>query len=183
VNRLVKALLERPDVIDLAVQREAAPFDLLLETLGDALLTGPERESIGSDMELIQRLRAGYLQTITAPVWEAALTLAEGAPVREAGWWTVMLPASNGRRGLTVPQDSAEAELVALFTGPTDDARTLVYDPTTSSVADLLETHCSNPPIWGLCVPGTCGGCRAQPVWDPATNSKSIMCRCPDLAE
>jgi hypothetical protein len=181
VNRLVEALLARPHVIDLAVQEEATPFDLLTEMLDDALFSRSEREVIVGDPGLHRRLRAGYLPTITAPDWDGALTLADRNGGGGSGWWTVMIAAPGGGVGLTVPQDSSEDKLVALFTGPADDAGTLVYDPATGSVFDLSrQAHCG-PPSRGRCAPGTCGGCRARKVWNKATGF-GIACRCPDQA-
>lgn len=76
-----------------------------------------------------------------------------------------MIPATTGEAGLTAPQDSSNASLVALFTGPADDARTLVYDPVRRSVAEHSPgTHCGLLSR-GRCAPGICGGCRARKVW------------------
>jgi hypothetical protein len=183
MNRLVKALLGRPDAVDrLAEQPQVVPFDLLLDALGDALLRGSEREALANNPQLTDRLRVGYLPTITGSDWLGALRVAEEeAPPDEAGWSTVMIPSSNGSRGLTVPQDPTDAELVVLFTGPPNAAQTLAYDPLRGSLVELPASHCS-PPSWGICSGGSCGRCKACRVWDPISRSKAIRCRCPDQA-
>jgi len=178
---LVEALRARPQVINLVGQGEVAPFKLLMETLGEALFNEPERESIVGDAGLRRSLGAGYLPTITAPDWDGALSLAERDGVGGDGWWTVMIPAPTGGVGLTVPQDSSAAELVALFTGPVDNAGTLVYNPATGSLIDLSPGGHCRPPSRGRCAPGTCGGCRARRVWDKAAGL-GIKCRCQDQA-
>ena len=174
MNLLVDALLARPDVVDLAVQREVTTFDLLLEELGDTLLSGPERESI-SHGGLFQDLSMAYLPTITAPEWDGALRLAQGQEIA-TGWWTVMIAASTGGVGLTVPQDSSGTGLVALFTGPAAAAGTLVYDPALGTLVDAPpEVHCA-PPRSGRCATGSCGGCHSVKVLDKT--GRGIKCRC-----
>ena len=183
MNRLVNALLARPHVIDLAVQRGAAPFELLRQGLGDALLSVQEWESIAHDSRLLDPLSTGYLPIITAPDWDGALSLTEGRTVGGSGWWTVMIPATTGQVGLTIPQDSSNAGLIAMFSGPADTARVLVYDPASGSLTRAPgEAHCAAPSR-GLCAPGICGGCAARKVYDEATRSIGIKCQCPDLAD
>src|SRR5262245_61246270 len=127
MNRLVDALLDHPDVVDLAVQSDAAGFELLVEELGDALLSRRERYIIVRNAELRSRLCTGYLPIMTAVAWNTALNLTQGdAPA--SGWWTVMIASTTGHRGLTAPQDSSDVELIALFAGPAIDAVTLVYN-------------------------------------------------------
>jgi hypothetical protein len=181
MNRLMKALLGRPDAVDRLAERPGVvPFDRLLAALGDALLSGPERETLANNPPLLQGLRTGYLPTISGSDWLDALGVAEEeAPANEAGWSTVMIPSSSGNRGLTVPQDPTDADLIVLFAGPPSTAQTLVYDPMQGSLVDLPSSHCS-PPSWGTCSGGTCGRCKACRVWDPVTKSKAIRCRCPD---
>jgi hypothetical protein len=154
-------------------------FDLLQDSLGDAMVSGTELESLFGDAGVFRTLRAGYLPIINASDWDAALRLAEepDANIR-LGWWTVMLPLNN-RLGVTVPQDSGPDELIALFTGPQSNPQILAYDPVARRLAELPVAHCSAP-SWGICAPGSCGGCKASRVWDPVTKSKGIRCRCPD---
>jgi hypothetical protein len=154
----------------------------LRELLGAALFSETEWQSVAAKEELTQRLSAGYLRTITASDWDVALRLAEGvSSAGGPGWWTVMIPSADGQAGITAPQDFAEDELIALFTGPPDDAKTITYYPGQVSLADLSAEHCS-PPSWGICSPGICGGCKARTVWDSVTQSKGIRCRCPEQA-
>jgi hypothetical protein len=181
VNRLVDVLLARRDVVDFAVQRGVASFELLLTTLDESLFSEAEREVIEDDRQLSRRLRAGYLPTITAPDWDGAVSLAGPDTADGAGWWTVMIPATTGVAGLTVPQNQSDIELIALFIGPPDNADTLIYDPTMGSLVDLtLGAHCGAPSR-GRCAAGTCGGCRPRKVWDKATGI-GITCRCQDQA-
>lgn len=183
MNRLVKALLGRPDAVDRLAERPGVvPFDGLLAALGDALLRGPERVAFVNNPVLVQGLQTGYLPSINASDWLDALRVAEEeAPANETGWSTVMIPSSSSGRGLTVPQDPTGADLIVLFAGPPSAARILAYDPTQGSLVDLPTSHCS-PPSWGTCSGGTCGRCKACRVWDPVTKSKAIRCRCPDQA-
>jgi hypothetical protein len=181
VNRLVDALRTHRQVIDLALDRGEAPFELLVDALGDALLSGPERDLIGRDAELSQRLNAGYLPVITAPEWDSALSEAAEDTSLGADWWTVMIPSASRAAGLTVPQDSSAADLVALFDGRGPDAQLLAYDPAVGAFADTSRTgHCA-PPTRGRCGDGMCGQCQARRVWDKATGM-GIKCRCPHPA-
>lgn len=176
MNRLVDALLANSAVVDLVAQGETASFDLLVEALGDGLLSMPERELINGNDDLRQRLRAGYLRSITAQDWDGALRLTEGEEIA-AGWWTVMIAATTGRIGLTAPQDSSATGLVALFTGPVSDAAVLAYDPVRGCFADLpTDAHCMLGSD-GLCGGGICGQCRSKTVWDKT--GRGIRCSCP----
>jgi hypothetical protein len=175
VNRLVDALLANSEVVDLAARDETAPFDLLVEALGDSLLSASERELIDRNDDLYQRLRACYLPSITAQGWNGALRLTEGEDLA-TGWWTVMIAATTGGIGLTAPQDSSVTGLVGLFTGPAPNAAVLVYDPDRGRVVDLPPgAHCVTTPD-GLCPKGTCGSCRSKTVWDKT--GRGIRCSC-----
>jgi len=175
VNRLVDALLANSEVVDLAARREKAPFDLLVEALGNSLLSVSERELVNRDGDLHQRLGACYLPSITAQGWDGALRLTEGDEIA-TGWWTVMIGAPSGGIGLTAPQDSSAAELVELFTGPAPGAGVLVYDPAQGRIVDLSPSlHCGPTPD-GVCR-GTCGQCRSKTVWDKT--GRGIRCSCP----
>jgi hypothetical protein len=181
MNRLVEAFLTRPETVDLAVEHPVAPFEVLLDVLGDALLDRSEREMLAGNVGLRRQLAGGYLPKVSAPEWDGALSVADPDPSGRPDWWTVMIPATSRAVGVTVPQDSSDRLWIALFTGPPDSASTLVYDPATARAFDLAELgHCS-PPSRGRCAPGSCGGCRARTVFDPATG-KGITCRCPDQA-
>ncbi len=162
------------------IRGETAPFALMRDALGDALFSETEWESVTRDEIALQALRTSYLPTISASDWYAALRQAdEIGPDGSPAWWTVMIPADSGDFGLTAPEISSETDLVALFTGPLSSSRVFAYDLTRTSPAALPVAHCS-PPSWGICAPGSCGGCKARLVWDPATKSKGIECRCPD---
>jgi len=175
MNRLVDALLANSEIVDLAARGEMAHFDLLVEALGDRLLSMPERELINRDDDLSQRLRAGYLPSITAQDWDGALRLTEGEEMA-VGWWTVMIAATTGTIGLTMPQDSSVTQLVALFTGPAPDAVVIAYNPVLGRFADLPPSaHCMAGPD-GKCR-GTCGECRSNRVLDKT--GRGIICSCP----
>jgi len=181
VNRLVDALLADRQVIDLALQRNELAFDLLADRLDDALLSIHERDFISGDAALSRDLSTGYLPTITAQEWTSALSYAEERSEAAAGWWTVMIPSISGAVGLTVPQDSSEASLVAMFTGTRPNPRTLAYDPSLGAIIDFSSGKHCGPPARGRCGPGTCGQCRACKVWDKT--GIGIKCRCPDPGE
>lgn len=182
MNRLVKELLGRVSVLRLATQGETASFDLLRDALGETLLTGTEWDSVLRNEATLQTLRMSYLPVIGASDWYAALGEAdEIAPAGSTSWRTVMIPSDDSGFGLTAPQDSSDLDLIALFTGSPSNAQVLVYQPSRGSLSQLPITHCG-PPSWGVCAPGTCGNCKAYKVWDRATQSKGVECRCPDQA-
>jgi hypothetical protein len=175
VNRLVDALLARPDVVSRAVERDVVTFDFVLDALGEAALTRSEKQTVFDDAGLLHDLNASYLPTITAPQWDGALRLTRGEAIA-SGWWTVMIPAVSGLVGVTIPQDSSPTDLVALFTGPVNSAGTLVYDPTRGCLVDApAGEHCASPSL-GICRPGFCGGCRSVLVLDKT--GRGIKCRC-----
>jgi hypothetical protein len=183
MNRLLDALLIRQDLIGLMRGRDAVSFRELLDTLGEAMLTNPEQERIFSTAALADRLEAGYLPLISAPDWEHALSLVRSPAGTESGWWTVMIPAPDGRRGVTVPQNGDLRSRVALFTGTPGDVRVLAYDPALGEIGEYPgEAHCG-PPSRGICDPGVCHGCAPVPVYDRKTGSMAIKCICPDQAE
>lgn len=183
MNRLINALLASQEVIGLITRPDTVSFRELLDALGEAMLSSPEQERVFGTADLASRLEAGYLPVISAPDWKHALSLAQGPAATESGWWTVMIPAPDGRAGVTVPQDSSESSKLALFTGASRRVRVLAYDPALGEIREYPgEAHCG-PPSRGLCDPGVCRGCTASPVYDRKTHSMAIKCTCPDQAE
>jgi hypothetical protein len=182
MNRLVKALLAEPSVVDRTTRAgRQVPFTLLRAALGDTLFSASEWESVTRNGDISQVLSNAYLPVISASDWETAIRLAEDvSSTDEPEWWTVMIPSETGNAGLTAPQNSADDEVIALFTGPLSNAQTIAYDPSFGSLVRAPTGHCS-PPSWGKCTGGRCGRCKARLVWDPATRTKGIRCRCPDL--
>jgi hypothetical protein len=75
VNRLVKALIERPQIIEQTAGQEEAGFGQLLDALGDVLFSESELHRLQNDLELRRRLGMSYLPTISAPDWDHALSL------------------------------------------------------------------------------------------------------------
>jgi hypothetical protein len=180
VNRLVKALLAHPNVVDEVIPRGRADFEFLLRRLGDELMTEQEWSALPRDPVAAPSLRAGYLPVITAGEWEQALDAAQEGP-DDAGWGTVMLRNSSGDFGVTAPQDPSDEPVVALFTGPADNPQRVVYRLIESTYVDLADgAHCGTYSR-GNCGPGTCGGCRPRKVWDTAAGI-AIKCRCDDQA-
>lgn len=180
MNRLVNALMARPQVIDETAGHERAPFGTLLEALGDDLLSGPERGILQSDPALSRRLQESYLPAISAAQWQDALTMAGNRTAASSGWWTVMIAAPGGRRGVTAPQNGSAPELVALFTPPYSHPGVLIYNPALRSVTELADgAHCGLPSR-GRCAPGRCGGCVPATVYDAAAGGMGIKCVCPD---
>src|ERR1022692_442298 len=104
--------MANPQVVELAVQKGRASFGSLVDQLGDTLLSRPERDFLFGDPNLLSRLQAGYLRTITAPDWDGALRLTVGQEIATE-WWTVMIPAASGLVGLTLPEDSSRTALLA----------------------------------------------------------------------
>jgi hypothetical protein len=183
VNRLVEALIARPQVIEQAAGAQDPGFGLLLDALGDALFSESELYRIQNDPQLRQRLEKSYLPTISAPDWEHALSLTENRTASSSGWWTVMVAGSSGRFGLTVPQDGSRAELVALFTGPANSTWVLVYDPALGTVSDVSGAPHCGAPSRGICDKQNCSGCDSAEVYDETTQSIAIKCVCPHQAE
>lgn len=182
MNRLVKALIAQPLNAEVARRADRLPFGLLREALGASLFSGAEWEAISGNERVIRDLRTGYLPVVNSSDWTAALRLADEADVNGgSNWWTVMIPLSHDI-GLTVPQDSSDADLIALFSGSLSSAQTIAYNLAQVQSAIVPVAHCS-PPSWGICAPGSCGGCKACLVWDPVTKTKGITCRCPDRGQ
>jgi hypothetical protein len=183
VNRLVNALIAHPQVIEEMARHEDARFGPLLDVLGDAAGPGSELHGIKDDPQLRKRLESGYLPTVSALDWDDALSLTENRIASNSGWWTVMIPGTSGRVGLTAPQDGSPSGLVALFTGPASSARILVYDPTPSSVNEITGgPHCG-PSSLGRCHEGICHDCAAFEVYDEATHTVGIKCMCSHQSE
>jgi hypothetical protein len=182
VNRLLRALIERPQVIEQTAGQQDPKFGRLLDELGDTLLSESERNILQDDPLLRPLLENSYLPTISAPDWERALSLTENRTAINSGWWTVMVAGTSGHFGLTAPQDDSGTELVALFTGPVDSAQILAYNPTLGTVRGVPGgPHCG-PPSRGRCFEGRCHGCAAFEVYDRATHSTGIKCMCPHQA-
>jgi hypothetical protein len=183
VNRLVSALIARPQVIEQTAGQDDPSFGLLLDALGDVVFSESELHHIQNDAQLRRRLQTSYLPTISAPDWEFALSLTENRMASNSGWWTVMIAGTSGHFGLTAPQDASAAELVALFTGPPTSVQILVYDPALGRVSEVTGgPHCG-PPSRGRCYEGRCHSCSAFEVYDKATHSAGIKCLCPHQGE
>jgi len=178
VNRLVSALIAHPQVIEQTAGQEDPTFGLLLDALGDAVFSESERNQIQNDPELLRRLETSYLPTITAPSWKRALSLTENRTALNSGWWTVMVAGTSGQFGLTAPQDDSEAELVALFTGPSASVHILVYNPALGAISEVTGgSHCGPAPR-GRCFEGRCHECAAAEVFDKMTGASAIKCIC-----
>lgn len=183
MNRLVKALIERPQVIDppateKRADRKRVTFGQLLDALSDVLFSERELGYLQSNPQVCQRLELSYLPTITALEWDRALSLAEDRTADNSGWWTAMVAGASGRFGLTVPQNGSRNELIALYTGQEDDAKLLVYSPAKRTVREVTDgPHCG-PASLGECLKGICGTCRSFRVYDKAAGGEGIRCKC-----
>ena len=178
MNRLVKVLMEHPQIIERTAGQGNAGFGLLMDALGDVVFSTSELHRIQDDSQLRHRLETSYLPTISAPDWENALSLTENRTASNSGWWTVMIAGTSGRFGLTAPQDSSASDLVTLFAGPAASVRILAYDPVLGTATEVPGgPHCgmSNN---GLCFEGTCHGCAPFEVYDEATHNPGIKCMC-----
>ena len=178
MNRLVNALIARPQVIEQTAGKGNVGFGLLMFALGDIVFSRSELHRIQDDLQLFQRLETSYLPTISAPDWKDALSLTENRAAVKSGWWTVMIAGTSGRFGLTAPQDAPGSELVALFDGPAASARILVYDPALGTVTEVTGgPHCGIS-TRGRCFEGICHDCVAFEVYDEADGA-GIKCICP----
>lgn len=188
VNRLVKALMERSQVIDPQVIdqqptektgiRSRVTFGQLLDALGDTFFSERELGDLQSNPEVRQRLEQSYLPTITALEWDRALSLTGNRTTRASGWWTVMVAGVSGRFGLTVPQDASGNGLIALYVGQEDNAKMLVYSPARRTLREVTDAPHCGPASLGNCLKGICGTCKAQEVHDKATHITGIKCMC-----
>jgi hypothetical protein len=180
VNRLVKALLAHPNVVDEVIPRGRADFEFLLRQPGDELMSEQSWEALPREHVAGPPLRAGYLPVITAGEWEQALDAAQEDP-DDAGWRTVMVRNSSGQFGVTAPQDTSDEPVLALFAGPADNPQPVVYRLAENTYVNLADgAHCGSSSR-GQCGPGSCGGCRPRKVWDTAAGY-AIKCRCDDQA-
>lgn len=188
MNRLVKALIERPQVIDPQViektaYRKRVTFSQLLDALGDTLFSDRELGYLQSNPQVGQRLEQSYLPTITALEWDRALSLTEDRTAGNSGWWTAMVAGASGRFGLTVPQNGSRNELVALYAGQEDNAKLFIYSPAQRTVREVTDgPHCG-PASLGKCLKGICGTCKSRRVYDKATYESGIKCMCDHQAE
>ena len=115
MNRVVEVLLARRDAIGLMPGQDTVSFLELVDVLGEAILSSSELERAFGAADLSSRLRACYLPVILAPDWEHALSLARGSPAPESGWWTVMIPAPDGHRGVTVPRTAVSTAALGIL--------------------------------------------------------------------
>ena len=186
MNRLVKALIAHPEVVEQTAGQKDVSFVSLMAALGEAVFSGSELHDIQDDLQLRQRMEKAYLPTITAPVWEHALSLTKERTAPDAGWWTVMIPGTSGKFGLTAPQDDLLTDLVALFTGPAANSLILAYDPVLGTVSEVEGgPHCGTgaPSLDGKCFEGRCHGCKAYRVYDVTINTPGIKCLCSHQVE
>lgn len=188
VNRLVKALIERPLVIDQLVidpqviekiaLRKRVTFGQLLDALGDSLFSGRELGQLQSNPQVLQRLEQSYLPTITALEWGRALSRTQDRTASNSGWWTAMVAGASGRYGLTVPQNGSSNVRIALYAGPEDDAKLLTYSPAGRKLGEVTDgPHCG-PASLGECLKGICGTCKSHRVYDKANRDSGIKCMC-----
>jgi hypothetical protein len=183
VNRLVKALIERPQVIDPQViekttHRKRVTFSQLLDALGDTLFSQRELGYLQSNPDVRQRLEQSYLPTITALEWDRALSLTVDRTADNSGWWTAMVAGASGRFGLTVPQNGSRSELIALYAGQEDNAKLLIYSLARGTVREVTDgPHCG-PASLGECLKGICGTCKSYRVYRKGTHGPGVKCMC-----
>jgi hypothetical protein len=178
VNRLVDALRARPEVVDELTRHPEASLGKLVEALGPAALSDDPK--LVRFAESLQRDRStGFLPTISANDWNDALNRAGDGGTAETGWWTVMVAGTVGDRGLTIPQDGSESPLLAVFAGPRDRPQLFRLDVDAGRWRTGVPGHCQ-PPSWGACAPGVCGGCELLKVWDAVSAGLALQCRCGD---
>jgi hypothetical protein len=181
LNRLVAALLRRPEVVDTLTANRVAGFSSILEMLGSSAIFG-DRNSLdfGSHSE---DLDVSYLPVIRLADWRRAVSRAHSpdeASIRR-GWRSVVVRGTAGSKGLVVPQAYSRDDFAALFAGPEERPRVLRVNLERGSIRSVAggRGHCS-PPVRGACAAGACGGCRTVTVWDPSTGGPGLACRCPD---
>src|SRR5437773_1887768 len=97
MNRLVAALLRRPEVVAAAAEQQGATFGWLADTLGEELLSQEERARVAGDEGLRRELESGYLGAITAGRWNESIQLARSRPPVESAEWVTMVPAAGAQ--------------------------------------------------------------------------------------
>jgi hypothetical protein len=174
MNRLVSALLRRPDVVAAAAEQQGATFDWLVGNLGEELLDAREKSAIEADPALSSELSASYLPAITAEEWNRSVDRARSRPSDQPSEWVTMIPAAGAQEGLTAPEDDSNANKISLFIGPVENARTISIELTGQSVAVSTSAHCSLP-VRGNCDTSRCRGCTLIHVEAPHAG---LICRC-----
>ena len=173
MNRLVAALLRRPEVVATATE-QGATFEWLADALGEELLSQEERARIAGDEKLSRELSGSYLRPITAERWNKSLELARSRPSVQSPEWVTMVPAAEAQSGLTAPEDVSDAERISLFTGPLSNARRISVELASPNLSLSVSSHCSLP-VDSVCDPGVCGGCKLLYVEAP---HEGLVCRC-----
>jgi hypothetical protein len=176
MNRLVAALLRRPEVVAAATEQESVTFEWLADTLGEELLSQEERVRIAQDTALSRELEGGYLHPITARRWNEGVQLAQSRPAVQSPEWVTMVPAVGEEVGLTAPDDASAMDRISLFTGPLPIARRISVELTDTNLSISVSDHCSLP-VDSKCEPGICGGCKLVPVEAP---NVGLVCLCDD---
>jgi hypothetical protein len=176
MNRLVAALLHRPEVVATAAEQGSATFEWLADALGEELLSQEERTRIAQDEVLSRELSSSYLHPITAERWNEGVQLARSQPAVESPEWVTMIPATGAEAGLTAPDDASDTDRISLFTGPPSNARRVSVELAGPDLSMSVSDHCS-PPIDGKCETGACGGCKLFPIEAP---NVGLICDCDD---
>ena len=177
MNRLVAALLRRPEVVTTATElQEEATFEWLADALGEELLSREERASVTGDAALSRELEGSYLRAISAERWNESLELARAQPSVRSPEWVTMVPAGGGQAGLTAPEDASDTDRISLFRGPASNAGRISVELALANLSVSVSSHCSLP-IDSVCDPGVCGGCKLLYVEAP---HEGLICRCDD---
>jgi len=176
MNRLVAALLRRPEVVATATELQRPTFQWLADTLGEELLNQEERARIAQDAALSSQLEDSYLHPITAQRWNEGVQQAQSRPAVQSSEWVTMVPAAGAEVGLTVPDGTSVTDRISLFTGPLRRARRISVELAGTNLSVSVSSHC-NLPIDSWCDPGECGGCRLVTVEAP---NEGLICLCDD---
>jgi hypothetical protein len=178
MNRLVAALLRRPEVVATATEQQDATFEWLAGALGEELLSQEERARIARDEKLSRELGDSYLHVITAARWNESVQSARSRPSVQSPEWVTMVPAAGAQVGLTAPEDVSDTERISLFTGPPLNALRISVELAGPELSVSVSSHCSLP-VDSQCDPGVCGGCKLLYVEAP---HYGLICRCDDQA-
>lgn len=177
MNRLVGVLQQRREVIDQISNRAVVTFELLMDVLGEEAMFGGNEWKF--EHELSDRLFGSYLPVVAVRDWESAVSAAVTDIYGWEGWRTVLLNGMNEESGLTAPHEYSSHEVVALFTGPEEDARILVCD-TAQRRMQLTRAEERCPELTrGRCGRGGCE-CEVRKMWDKASHGVALTCLCSD---
>jgi hypothetical protein len=180
VNRLVPILLYQPGL--LTAQHDFSdriPFLWLAELLGDKLLNGEEAYALRENDETMATLDGAFLPMFARESWyRPSDEWQVGEPLGDSEWFSLFITDETGQRGVTIPQNNDETDLVAAWSGDPEYAGLVTFDPRQSQLVHFSQAHCA-PPSWNRCGAGKCGNPCELTTLSDIKWGEIKTCRCP----